>query len=459
MKYSYDKKIRYFVMLLVITLLLPAYAAQAEISFSDVDMQQKGWAAGSIYLMAGKQILNGYPDGTFRPDDTISKAEWTSMVYRLFDIYRPNKSANGSLKVNGFSDVPSEHWAYKEISEIYNNSFQWGVYGLDYNGQLTFHPDMKLNRLQLANMLYSYFDTRMIDRRLSPNDVCSVVSTYKDIPVKMFRNKDEYDNAAKADGRLESPNAQSTTSNGVLNTLFMGSGPDDCSFGTDSFSNAQASSLASLQASGIMTANTDGYFRPLDKVTRAEAVTILNRIYNFLKKNYWLSDYLTIELEQTNTGNTQASGIGLGLSSGTSASSGNTTSFAGNGYSNQTELKVQDYFKLSGSKNDQGTITKNVKKDGEIDTAIIPMDYSYLTVDLVSQDKTDMIDLYVNIDGKSTLLKQESLPMVLSVNGVQLVGMRSQQRNTSAVKKTSQATLSVKLDKQKPPTPLAPSTR
>ncbi|MDF2962017.1 MAG: hypothetical protein K0S39_3752 [Paenibacillus sp.] len=445
---------KWLVLILTAALILPASIAGAAVKFSDVDPQQNAWAVSSIYLMAEKQILTGYPDGTFLPGNTVSKAEWTVMMHRLFDLYRPNMYASGIQKIQSFSDVPPQHWAYKQISDIYDNSFQWGVYGLSPNGQLSFRPDTQLNRLQLANMLYSFFDTRMIDRRITPNDVCSVVSSFKDIPVKLFRTQDEYDKAVQADGRLESANVQISTNNGVLPSLFMGSGVGDCQFGTDGFSNAQASVLASLQSSGIMTATNEGYFRPLDKVTRAEAVTILNRIYNYLKKNFWLPDYSTIDLDQAGMGAGVAAGSdgtgSTGSGSGTGGISDPWNDSTGTGSSNQTATNIRDYFKTSGPHSDSGVITKNIRKSGEIETAVLPSGYSYLTIELISQDKTDFVDMYIIADGKSTLVKQESFPMTISVNGVREVGLRTQLRDTNPLKKGGNVTLSVKLSKENP---------
>lgn len=448
--------------LVIAGLALPVLPAKAaDIQFSDVDAQRNSWAISSIYLMAQKQVLTGYPDGTFRPNQTISKAEWTTMIYRLFDKYRPNLYATGMQKIDGFADVSPQHWSYRQVSEIYNQSFNWGVYGLNNMGQLTFHPDTQLSRLQLANMLYSFFDTRLIDRRMSPNDVCSVVSEFKDIPSKRYANKNEYEDASKADGRYDAAGAVLMESNDVLPVLFMGRDTGDCGFGTDAFSNAQASSLASLQASGIMTANELGYFRPLDKVTRAEAVTILNRIYNYLRKNFWLGDYSTIELEQQGTGGSAGTGSGAGTIGG--AGSGSDTSGiynpdtnvyypdednglgenADGGWSTDSIIHVTDYF------DDKGVLTKDLQK-GEIESALLPKDNRYLTVDLKSQEK---VDLYVILDGKIAHLKQEELPKVISVDGVKLVGFRTAQRAPNPLKVGgTTATLTVKLSKEQPET-------
>ncbi|MFE5323878.1 S-layer homology domain-containing protein [Paenibacillus sp. NPDC056579] len=449
----------WFIWLLIAALGLPALPAKAAdaVTFSDVDAQKNGWAIGSIYLMAQKQVLTGYPDGTFRPNQTISKAEWTTMIYRLFDKYRPNLYATGAQKIDSFADVSPQHWSYRQVSEIYNQSFNWGVYGLNNRGQLTFHPDTQLTRLQLANMLYSFFDTRLIDRRLSPNDVCTVVSEFKDIPSYIYVDKNVYEQASKADGRYDAAGSILMESNDVLPILFTGNDKSDCGFGSDAFSNAQASSLASLQASGIMTANELGYFRPLDKVTRAEAVTILNRIYNYLKKNYWLGDYSTIELEQQGTGGSTGAGGGTGASGGSAGngSSGiynpDTTTYfpdyddrseeGGSGWSSDSVINVTDYF------DDKGVLVKDLQK-GEIESALTPKDNRYLTVDLKSQDK---VDLYIILDGKIAYLKQEELPKVISVDGVKLVGFRTAQRSPNPMRVGgTTATLTVKLSKEQP---------
>ncbi|MFH5181222.1 S-layer homology domain-containing protein [Paenibacillus sp. TAB 01] len=449
---------RWLLCLLVIGLMLPAVPVKADVQFSDVSASRNSWALDSIYLMAQKQVLTGYPDGTFRPSQTISKAEWTAMIYRLFDKYRPNMNATGLQKVDGFADVPSEHWAYKPISEIYSHSFSWGVYGLSANGGLLFNPDVQLSRLQLADLLYSFFDTRLVDRRMSPNDVCSVVSSFKDIPVKLYQDTSEYEEASRSDGRYNGAGMIMMTSDDVLPTLFMGTGSSDCRFGTDSFSNSQASILASLQASGIMTADESGYFRPIDKVTRAEAVTILNRIYNYLYKNYWLADYSTIELEApgsgTGTGSSAGSGSnsGLGSGGGSFSNNPNQSSYGGgglggpqsdSGWSNQSVINVTDYF------DDQGVLTKDLQKYGEIETAVLPKENRYLTIDLKSVEK---VDLWVILDGKMAFLSQEELPKTINVEGIQVVGLRSQQRKPNPLRQSVNATLSVKLDVSEPQT-------
>jgi hypothetical protein len=62
---------------LLVLLLLPVQALAA---FSDVP--ETHWASASVEQMAEAGILEGYPDGTFRPDETLSRAQFLAMVVR-----------------------------------------------------------------------------------------------------------------------------------------------------------------------------------------------------------------------------------------------------------------------------------------------------------------------------------------------------------------------------------------
>lgn len=455
---TWYRKLAVLLSLSVLLSLWPGPASAEVNVFPDVNAKQYSWAVESIRLMAHKQVLTGYPDGNFYPEKTISKAEWTAMVYRLFDKYRPNALATGMKKIAYFTDVPELHWAHKPISEIYDASFKIGGYGLNRDGNLAFRPDMQLTRLQLAQLLYAYFDNRLMEKRFSENDVCSVVSELKDVPVKMFKTEAEYQ-VAQADGRYVEDGLMDVESNDVFITLILGNNTGDCKLGKDELSNVQAKALASLKASGIMTPNDSGYFRPKDYVTRAEAVTILDRAYTYLKKNGWLWDYTTVDLTLPfNPAGMGTDSEDVGGANGASGSSGGfnnnpnsntiTPPEANNpqggsiNWSDKSIVRVSDYF------DDKGVIVKNLQQKGEIEAAVQPKGAKYLTIALSSEEKVDM---YVIIDGRVGFVKQEEFPLTLNVSGVTTVGLRTQLRNPDKNKRTDElTTLSVQLSDVEP---------
>ncbi|MBN2058089.1 MAG: S-layer homology domain-containing protein [Candidatus Saganbacteria bacterium] len=94
-------------------------------SFSDVPWGY--WAKGPIEELAGLNIITGYPNGTFKPDKTITRAELTTLLVKL---------KLGDLKLTGislFQDVNPGYWAapyidkaveYEWVTGYPDNTFQ-----------------------------------------------------------------------------------------------------------------------------------------------------------------------------------------------------------------------------------------------------------------------------------------------------------------------------------------------
>src|ERR1700730_11775475 len=75
-------------------------------TFSDI---QGNWAQTQIEKWAGKRLVIGYPDGTFRPDNRVTRAEFVTMVNRAFI---PNKTESSS----NYKDVSMTQWYYHEVA-------------------------------------------------------------------------------------------------------------------------------------------------------------------------------------------------------------------------------------------------------------------------------------------------------------------------------------------------------
>ena len=81
-------------------------------SFIDVPMNH--WAAPFIYSVHAKGWANGYQDSSFRPSQLITRAEVTKIVNTMLSRL-PEASPNNL--VNPYSDITSSHWAYISIME------------------------------------------------------------------------------------------------------------------------------------------------------------------------------------------------------------------------------------------------------------------------------------------------------------------------------------------------------
>ena len=100
--------------------------------FSDVPRDH--WAYSYILSATAKGWLKGYKDGTFRPDQGITRMETMTLINRVI-----NRSVTveklRELKVkNPYRDLPESYWGYCDVMEatIRHNGAQW--HGTDYNG-------------------------------------------------------------------------------------------------------------------------------------------------------------------------------------------------------------------------------------------------------------------------------------------------------------------------------------
>lgn len=103
--------------------------------FSDVDIMF--WAYNEIDYIYSKGIIQGY-NGTFNPQDTITKAQAAVMFARALSL--DTNASNLSFK-----DVPANHWAYKEIVA----ATKAGLFPQDSN----FKPNDPLTRAEMARVL------------------------------------------------------------------------------------------------------------------------------------------------------------------------------------------------------------------------------------------------------------------------------------------------------------------
>lgn len=89
--------------------------AQAQV-FPDI---QNHWARPFIESLTSQNILAGYPDGTFRPEQNMQRDEFAAVVRRAFDQQTTRQIESGSV----FTDVPQGYWADQAIKEAYEMGF------------------------------------------------------------------------------------------------------------------------------------------------------------------------------------------------------------------------------------------------------------------------------------------------------------------------------------------------
>ncbi|MBE0448254.1 MAG: S-layer homology domain-containing protein [Actinobacteria bacterium] len=99
------------------------------------------WAAGYIATAKAEEIVNGYPDGTFRPNALITRAEITKIIIEaaLIEI---------DTSGDGFPDVPDDHWAIDHILTAANEEIVKGY------PDGTFRPNANATRAEASKMVF-----------------------------------------------------------------------------------------------------------------------------------------------------------------------------------------------------------------------------------------------------------------------------------------------------------------
>ena len=106
------------------------------------DVSARYWAANAIAICAKLGWITGYPDGTFRPDKNVTRAELMAMINRATG--RAPKSADAFLPgMKTWIDNTSDKWYYLDVQEA-TNSHSYTVKGSETWTALTSDPNWSL---------------------------------------------------------------------------------------------------------------------------------------------------------------------------------------------------------------------------------------------------------------------------------------------------------------------------
>ncbi len=216
-------------------LLFSVNTTDARIYFYDVFGH---WAEDAIMWGSNTaKLLSGYEDGSFKPDGNISRAEYVSLLYRTAQkqgIISEQQLKDSTLD---YVDVESRFWAHDHILKIksYIDNKNSHIKFQDIFSGNNFFPNEKITREEAAALTYFFASAPIELKDISFNDISS---NY------------EYLNQ-----------------------------------------------ITALARAGIISGNPDGTFRPENNITRAETVTIIQRLYKdmeYQKKSY-IEDIKLIE--------------------------------------------------------------------------------------------------------------------------------------------------------------------
>ena len=138
------KKLLALVLALVMTLSLAVVGSNA--AFKDADKVNETYAE-AVDVLAGMKVFQGYTDGSFQPEGSITRAEVAAIVYRLYTGDVADKQASLYASYNKFNDMDGAAWAKGYIGYCANAGL---VKGYDAK---TFAPQDKVTGYQALAMI------------------------------------------------------------------------------------------------------------------------------------------------------------------------------------------------------------------------------------------------------------------------------------------------------------------
>ncbi len=114
--------------------------ARAQSRFTDI---RGNWAQPCIEQLSSQQVIAGYPDGRFRPNSPVKRAEFAAMIRKAFPFATTVRPAIL------FRDFSQRNWAYSAIQQAYQTGFLSG-----YPGRV-FNPNQNISRVQVLVALTS----------------------------------------------------------------------------------------------------------------------------------------------------------------------------------------------------------------------------------------------------------------------------------------------------------------
>ncbi len=111
-------------------------AAPTNTSFPDT---RNYWAQPFIQNLAERNIVTGYPDNTYRPEQSVDRDEFAAVLHKAFSQNPERQLASGSV----YKDIPQGYWAAPAIKDAYEMGFMKGYPGGE------FRPNQSVTRVEV----------------------------------------------------------------------------------------------------------------------------------------------------------------------------------------------------------------------------------------------------------------------------------------------------------------------
>lgn len=135
------------------------------------DMNENHWAYQSIKFLTEVGVVVGYPDGTYKPDIPVTRAEFASMAIKALG----QENTNVTQDIH-FDDITPEFWAYNIIQKaVYFDLIP------DAKGQ-SYRPFDSVTRAEAINIAVNALTTNQISQQKADDIISKSYEDYTQMP-------------------------------------------------------------------------------------------------------------------------------------------------------------------------------------------------------------------------------------------------------------------------------------
>ena len=136
----------------ILTAVVAVAISLPAVAFQFPDVPTNHWAAKQMDILSDKGVIVGYPDGTFRPDENVTRAEFASMAIKAL-----GQEHTTVVQPVNFTDITNEYWAYDAIQK----ALYFDLISCPEEGG-TFRPDDTVTREESMTVAVNALTTEQI---------------------------------------------------------------------------------------------------------------------------------------------------------------------------------------------------------------------------------------------------------------------------------------------------------
>ena len=155
---------------LLLSIIFVIFTVIPAMAYPDVDTTH--WAYQQINDLTERGVIIGYPDGTFQPDNNVTRAEFAAMVIRAL-----GQEHTKVVQPVEFTDITEEHWAYSDIQK----ALYFDLISCDKGGEL-FRPDDSVSRGESVTVAVNALTTETISKTKAQEVLSEKYSDIQTIP-------------------------------------------------------------------------------------------------------------------------------------------------------------------------------------------------------------------------------------------------------------------------------------